>query len=140
MMRDLATLSEDELLRAVAFLANAEEAPDLGDLADCPAWVRECATDYIRRLLEPEPEPIDTFIAPAKTNYEKRQRAKLLAVRAAMFDRFDWLEGKDCADLREEFGRRDALPDWVAEAAAREVKQQIFNLSTGQRHNPGERL
>ena len=40
MMRDLDTWSKDELFRAFTFLTKAEEAPELGDLEDCPQWVQ----------------------------------------------------------------------------------------------------
>lgn len=135
MLRDLKMWNDDELKRGVCFLAQTTDAPELGDLADCPDWVRTCALKYVEFLLEGGPEtPIEANVFQAQTNYEKRMRAKLIAARDELFHRLDWLSGN--SEYRERFGRLDAVPDWVAEAAARNLKQQIFNISTGQRKNP----
>ena len=134
MLLDMKKWSEDELKKGVCFLAKTQDAPELGDLEDCPDWVRVCALDYVSSLLKDDAQEIKPHIFQARTNYEKRMRAKLIAARDELFHRLDWLSGNSA--YRERFGRLDAVPDWVAEAAARNLKQQIFNISTGQRKNP----
>ena len=141
MVVDVSDWSEVELNGALAFLAKTQVSPELGDLEDCPDWVRICALIYVSDLLKGDDDTpeIKAHIFQASTNYEKRAVAKILAARTDLWDRQDWLKGVDDKRLKDDFGRRDSVPDWVADAAIRNIQQQIFNLSTRQRRNPAER-
>lgn len=138
MVADLTTWDRQDLIDAKAFLDNAGNHTDLGDLSDCPEWVRFCASRYIDSLTTTEEQ--DTVqpapIFQARTDYERKMKAKIAAHRADLWDRQDWLKGRS---NEEQFGQVAGVPDWVREAAIRDLQQQIFNLSAGQRRNPAVR-
>ena len=117
------------------------DGSELGDLSDCPEWVRFCASRYIETLasVEEAATPKPPRIFQAKTDYERRTRRQIIVARADLWRRQDWLKGGRAEDLEEDFGKSSGVPDWVKTAALRELQQQIFNLSTAQRRNPAER-
>ena len=120
---------------------DSSDISELGDLADCPEWVRFCASRYIETLAANEEvaTPKSPRIFQATTDYERRTRRQIIVARSDLFRRQDWLKGDKSKDLEEDFGQSSAVPDWIKIAAVRDLQQQIFNLSTGQRRNPAER-
>jgi hypothetical protein len=137
MNKDFAKWPINELKSAVLFLEKSDSAPNLGDLSDCPDWVRASALDYLRHVIAPANcKAVVTTISQVTTCYEVKMRAKILAARADLWEREDWLNGANDPSLNERFGSLNGVPDWVVKAAVCDIRQQIFNLSTGQRRNP----